>query len=529
MKKTQMDPGESCESGNNISFHHLLERIAVLTTEIKQQLDTCKTEFRTQLLSKLLPQLTRPYPSYTIIQFRPQIRQLQSSYCIEKSTSVYSDIVGNHIDKIECEFKTTQPVIVNPITVENISANTIEEQTELILKLSVDQNATPSKLDWSNFKLYINDNHASALSLYFILINQVRSVRIKFSENDQINISTENRAYFIPKNDCGSGGPHSEFSTIQDYLMFPENYLFVQLNGLNDITWPAQIKQFEICIYLNSILPSQLKLSRTSLLLHCTPAINLFDTTSEPIPHTPNRSEHPVVVDSNHPDSVLLYSILKVSGMNGYNKASYYNIENIQTRIATPNRQPFSYISLPENKNSKNLYLSCKIKATNGNYPYRFLATGSIRNSAKHIPNYISITNITKPTPYHEPPDLAHLAESLISTIIPDFLTNLNAKKLREILLAHEWAGTKTNEHKTRGITSLASEKSRIIRQGMPWTMLTIEIKFDEAFCEGFQEVFLLGSILHYIFTERAAINIIVKTVAHCHPSSKEFTWKSHP
>src|SRR5262249_30612119 len=69
-------------------------------------------------------------------------------------------------------------------------------------------------------------------------------------------------------------------------------------------------------VFLNRTLASvEQGVDAQTFRLGCTPAVNLFEQTAEPIPLTHARSEYRVVPDVTHPNGMEVYSIDSVSSV----------------------------------------------------------------------------------------------------------------------------------------------------------------------------------------------------------------------
>ena len=94
-------------------IERLLEGVAYLTGQIQKQLDDDLPELTEGLLTQFAPQLIKPFPSCTIMQFTPRVGQLQKTTLLEKGAKTLSDPVGE--ERVNCCFTTTSDVVLTTV------------------------------------------------------------------------------------------------------------------------------------------------------------------------------------------------------------------------------------------------------------------------------------------------------------------------------------------------------------------------------------------------------------------------------
>ena len=77
---------------------------------------------------------------------------------------------------------------------------------------------------------------------------------------------------------------------LQEYFALPQKFLFFEVRGLDAVAAPEEL--FEIALQFER--PPQLpaRIGKDTLRLNCVPAVNLFHTTSDPIPVHALGEEH---------------------------------------------------------------------------------------------------------------------------------------------------------------------------------------------------------------------------------------------
>lgn len=115
----------------------------------------------------------------------------------------------------------------------------------------------------------------------------------------------------------------SGYQLLLEYFTFREKFMFVQLNGLENITLPAGISHFTLEVVFCEVWQSDLPVSASSLRLHCVPVINLFTLEADPLTISGLESEYllrPKRLQDGHTE---IYSVDSVTGSGRTGEARY--------------------------------------------------------------------------------------------------------------------------------------------------------------------------------------------------------------
>jgi len=95
----------------------------------------------------------------------------------------------------------------------------------------------------------------------------------------------------------------------------PERAHFLDIVGLHTATRESTTA-LELCLVFTFDRPPPLPaaVDASTFRLHCTPAINLFETTAEPLPHTPLTREHLLRADGHDPRHTEVHAVTPVLG-----------------------------------------------------------------------------------------------------------------------------------------------------------------------------------------------------------------------
>ena len=524
-------------------IERLLEGIAFLTAQIRQKIDDDVPEISESLLLQLWPHLLRPFPSMTVVQFNARLGQLQQTYEITKGTLLQSQMVGEKDNKQVCKFRTCYSVNVNPLHINDVCITDSKTGGSLVkLQFQVDAGITADSLNLSDLRLYLHADSALALILYFALVGQTEQVEVSFPEYPiSPNIILGNQECICPSNfsveDCLSpktGRSFYGFHLLHEYFLFREKYFFITLQGLQDLKWPDHCQQFTVIIHSKSLLQKNYQINKETFRLHCTPAINLFDTASEPIELTHRKYEYPIVVNADDLDANMLYSVDSVHGTTKANgqRNIYHPMYSFRHKkdsgryYHVVRHDGHGYLTINSNEDFSSENLSCAITACNGYYPRRYLQENQINIPVSGFPDYIQFKNITRPTPMYIFPRQKDYRWILVSHLSLNYSSLADLKTLQQLLNNYDWSCRQENQKRILGIHAVDVETVDKIHKGALTQGVKFTLKIHENNFTSLADIYLFGLVLHHFFSMYASINFFVVTSIICDPSNKEFLWQ---
>ena len=104
------------------------------------------------------------------------------------------------------------------------------------------------------------------------------------------------------------------YRLLTEYFVFPEKFLFIDIDGFKDALQGNTRQKFNLYIYLEeSSEELEHQLSASMFALGCTPAINLFPLRAEPVSLNHTEYEYPVIPDIRRKKELETWSVKKVS------------------------------------------------------------------------------------------------------------------------------------------------------------------------------------------------------------------------
>lgn len=307
----------------------LIESFAFLTARIQRNLANDFPEIAAELLGVLYPHLVDPVPSMTVVRFDvdPERGKLTSGYRVPRHTPLFVHAEGGAI----CRFRTCSPVTLWPMEVVGGAFESpdryvfLERAPEVatVLALTIETRADDlHQLDMDRLRVHLAGDQILAEGLYELLFNHLREVVLLPDADD--GLPDEGRRRHLHPAAVQPVGfaedeavlpyprhAQSAYRLIQEYFAFPEKYHFFDLERLEGHGARQRLK---VLFLLDRLPVPRLSVSRDNFVLGATPAVNLFEKTSEPIRVDHRRLEYRLVADRRREKTTEVHSVLSVSG-----------------------------------------------------------------------------------------------------------------------------------------------------------------------------------------------------------------------
>lgn len=305
---------------------------------------------------------------------------------------------------------------------------------------------------------------------------------------------------------------------MQEYFSFREKFLFFQLDGLEagmeaveageDLEILFYFSQFEQAERMHTL---EVGISANTIRLNCTPIINLFQHTAEPVLVSQMRHEYPVTPSARNRTGVEIFSIDSVLAANPSRRTSVSLLPLFEHRFNTPSTQvPIfwrssrrqsqldtripsdMYLSIVDAKgsmiepNAEVLTVQCT--CTNHDLPSK-LPFGNADGDF-YLEGDASIGRIRtlhRPTPTFPAPVARGQEWNLISQLSLNHLSvgEAGLPAMQEILRLHNFAEATQFEKQITGIVSMKMKKHLALMQSEFGSVaargMRIEMELDES------------------------------------------------
>lgn len=549
--RIQLEPN-TCEDPH---VERLIEAFALLTGRVHHKLDDEFPEITEALLDVLYPHYLRPIPSQGIVQFQldPAQSTLPFATRVEPGTPIHSKPDDGQV----CSFRTCYPVDLWPLRVAQASvsaanrfaspgiaadvAATIRIQIECLGGLRFAQ------LPIGSIRLYIDGSGGVAPALYeSLFVNTLRvSLRgVAAGNNPQVVLPSHclRQVGFQPEE---GALPYSDrsflgYRLLQEYFSFPEKFFFFDITGLDRIALSEFGNAFEILISLKEfnnkhrLAALEQSVDANTFQLGCTPMVNLFERTAEPVRISQTKTEYRVIPDQHRQRNTEIYSIDSVISTAPYLEEPqryepFYSLNHGRDE----SKKRFWYAhrrsSFRKNDNGTEVYISLvdldfkpslppvdmltlRVTCTNRDQAARLRLSGEFGELEAEGVALVRARCLHKPTQTARPPRRRGLQWRLISHLSLNHLSIVEKGReaLREILRLYDFNDDPAIRKQIAGIIHVGSKAcvSRVnSKTGVTFCRGTeVMIEFDEDAYAG-ASVFLLASVLQTFLGLYSAVN----------------------
>jgi len=551
-------------SSTDPQVERLIESFAFLAARIQYNINGEFPEITTALLGLLYPQFTNPIPSLSIAQFKvdPEQGKLTDGHLIKKNTMLFSETTAG----TPCWFRTNYPVMLWPLEVNYAGferptqfdfLDNLPKVTKVLrLKLTC-RNETLDNLSLKKLRFYINGDGLLANALYELLFSQVIGIAIL----PELNA----RPVYLPKNSLLPVGfnldedvlpypdnAHPSYRLLQEYFIFPEKFFFFDIDNL---VLKDSVSELNILILLEQMPNETLIIDDKTFSLGCTPIINLFNKTSEPIRLDHRKLEYRLVADMRRERTSEIHSIIKVSGFSNIddNTELYEPFYSYNHNMERRGQKAFWHARrLPTGRNDlpgTDIYLSFLDLDFKPSLPPKQTMFAHLLCTNRDLAEQMSagtklqieegaplayITCLNKPSTQLSPPLRGATLWRLISHLSLNYLSLSDNKEsllaLREILRLYSFTEKTSSEQQILGIRDMSCRK--VVRHigSDVWRGfcrgIEVTLTFDEQLYVG-SGAFLLSAVLSRFFGLYSSVNSFTQLVAKS--KQKERIWKIWP
>lgn len=507
----------------------LLEGVAFLTAQIREKLDDEFPEIIHELIQLIWPHYLRPVPSCSIIVFTPK-PALKQPLTVKAGVQVASTPVEGTV----CLFKTCYETDIHPLQLT--AADFIEPsgkpaaiRMKFELKGVTLANWQPNKL-----RFHLGGNLGEATAHYLLFRKYIKRVVVKTGEDETVLVLGADSIKPVGFSASQGAIPYpshsfSAYRILQEYFIFPQKFLFFDLEGLEKWFYSGTDNRFEIIFELSSSPATRPRIRKESFHLFATPVINLFPFESDPIRVDHRQSEYLIRPSSHHTDHYQVYSIDEVIGhvqgtaqQRTYSHFNCFAPDNRQTPVyqislkkspVRPGADSYLQISYPQGGGLPvTETLSLKLECTNGDLPEN-LRTGDISQATSSSPEFADFTNIMQPTLGVYPPLGNNLLWRLLAHLNLNHVSLANAENLKALLGIYLFSDTRdrsgllANRKRIQGIEEIVAKPSNRLVSSLILRGQDIEVRARSDHFAGDGDFYLFGSVLDEFFALYSSIN----------------------
>ena len=559
--RLEIDPAR-CEDPH---VERLLEAFAFLSARVHLKLDDEFPEIAQALMNVVCPHILRPLPSMTVVQFDA------GSHGGEVTTA--TECPKGHMLSVRlpsggtCQFQTAYPLTVWPLRVtkarwttpDRLPAATRVHKAAQALHVVIEcqPGSHLGDLPLDTLRLFLNGTAGVTFSLHEALLNRCLRVHVRpvadeglahpwimLGPNCLKAVGLDPRETILPSAKRAFSG----YQVLHEYFAYPEKHLFVDWTGLDPLRRYANSTAFEVVVSMAAGEPAgwdqaiAAGLNEETLLLNCTPAVNLFPVTADPITLEGSRYEYPLVPDVRRRQDLAVFSIERVTGTEPRtgDPREFSAFHSLHHRYRGDPAAPDLYWqatrrNLQDAASGSSAWLTfhdvsgkrrlpqvdtvtVRCLCSNGDLPERFAVGGSGIDLDGATTGVLGRARLLrKPTPYRDPNLDGGLPWRLVSHL------SLNAQSLaespeplREMLRLYGWLSPDA-PRQIEGLHGLSSARrfSRVVsEEGIAFARgLAVDVEIDEeAFVGG--SAYLFTSVLEQFFSMYVSVNSFTQLTA---------------
>lgn len=533
------------EPGADPDVERLLEGVAFLSGRIRQKLDDELPEVTHALIDAVFPHYTRPLPAMTMVQFQPAATQRET---VHVAAQAALDALPR--DGTACRFHSVWPVAVSPVRLENMRAHAGPPRC-LHVDLRLPAGASFASLGLTRLRFYLGDDHAAARLLYLCLLRhrgihvECDGQRLAHATLAVAPVGFADDEPLLPQ--AGSAG--SAQRLLHEWFAFPQKFQAVDLLGLDTLCLaingnPTLIRVVVTCAADYHLPP----LTPSSLLLHCTPAVNVFAARGEPLTLDQAHSEHrlrPVGIDPRH---VEIFAVTRVEGRSR-GQAEVLTFQHRLIEGASrggqghggrwhERRRPavlddgvdVDLLLSGTPQTNAAMVVSTALLCTNRNLPMH-LGIGDLRLATEHLPAGITFRNLTIPTAAVRPLLAGDLHWRFLAHLTLDYGSALTVAGLRGLLQLYDVRAL--SDHSARVAHQRLAEAIVAVRavpttrylEGIPIRGIAVTIDVDDEHLGGVGEAHMLGTILDGFVASFVSLNAFTRLQVFCQHNGQLLSW----
>lgn len=311
----------------------LLEGVALLAARVHLKIDDDFPEITDALLSVVYPHYLRPVPSMTVVEFRldPQGGKLTTGFPVPRGSLLQSPPVGGY----PCKFTTCYDTTLWPLEVAAAEWRSPEKLDPPVraggavaavrLEIRCAPEVAFDKLAIQALRFYLSGENTVVESLYEVLLNNCSQILVRDPKDPKrppLRLPAARlRAVGFEEDEALLPYPKRSFDgyrLLQEYFAFAKKFHFIEVTGMEDVVAAGFQGQLEFLFLISPFERADRwqqfegSTRADTFRLSCTPAINLFPQTGEPILLKQTEYEYPIVPDARRRGNLEVFSVEEV-------------------------------------------------------------------------------------------------------------------------------------------------------------------------------------------------------------------------
>lgn len=535
------------------SVERLFQGFAFLMGGVRQKLDDDFPELTEGVISLLWPHYLRPLPSMCVVEIAPEPDALKHSDTVAMHTEVVSAPVGDN--RVRCRYRTTRPLNLQPLALQKAAIFTEPGgRNALRLRFQCGNTADWRQLNLSALPVYLNGDAPLASLLHLFLTRRVAQAFIRMPGNvDREPLPLRFRASAFDEDAHLWDVEKSEYSGYQhllEYFTFREKFMFVSLEGLEQVAWPETLPWFELELQFTQHWPHDFTVSEEILRLHCVPVVNLFRLDALPLAINAEQTEYRLQPLRNDDPHTEIFAVESVAASFEEDAPRYTSFRLFEQRGGMLRRErPPRYFHTrvqrgPSGRTETKLILggeefererlqpdeplALSLIGTNGSLPRMALKSVLLDTLSGTQQTPVRVRNLCQPSMPCYPPNESRFHWKLLSQMGSSFLWMMDdADVLRNTLALYNWTEDDNNRRRLSAILEVRHHRLEYWKRGLI-RGVDIEVTLDSALFAGEGDVWLFGSLLNRFFAQYADMHLFNRLTLILQPTGHCLRWKEN-
>lgn len=499
----------------------LIEAFAFLSARIALKLDDELPEITESFINVLYPHYQAPIPSMAIAQFTygAPNDKLTTVSTLKRGSNLYS----RPVDGTPCHFRTAYETLLFPVELEEAALESpaptdgrgMYADSTIRLALRCYGNSSLHEMKVADteqpprsIRFFLNGDPQLVYSLYEMILNHSTAVEFRAKEAPldssdlqtitNIQLKLPDPVVLTPDNIRPVGFDENEalipytkrsfsgYRLLTEYFAFPYKFLFFDIQGIDQAIARKFGSHFEIHIKLKDIVPPASPVTVDTFRLACTPIVNLFKKTADPIYLNQQKYEYHLIPDVHRQMSTEVYSVDELVSTDPKTNTTreFSPFYSLRHTYGEKQEKSFWYASRrqsqrPNDEGSEIFItfvdsefnprtpaidiLTVKTTCTNRDLPAKLPFGGKESDFEVEGAALISrVRCLTKPTETIRPPQRKGAQWRLISHLNLNFLSLVNDESgnpeaLREILQLYNFSDSSATRKQILGIKSVSA------------------------------------------------------------------------
>lgn len=541
-------------TGTDPDVERLLEGIAFIAGRIHQKHDQSVGEICQAMFDIFFPHYLCPVPSTSIVEFNPEsISNSTGEFHREKRyIPSGTEIRSAPVLGTPCCFRTVYDVNLSSLRIEDVAWHHRGNRgAQLILHLTCREKEISELRQRGLLRLYLHGEPLLTRSLFHWMLTGLEHFEL-LDEHGKVlathrtpiirqqGLNEEDALYMYPP------GSFSGFRLLQEYFTLPQKFMFLEVADVGSVLahLPRQSEnewsRFALRFTLRAEVAHAFSMTRQNIRLYCTPVVNLFAHTADPILREIGKTDY-LVRPAGPSRHYQIYRLLEVIGRAHKSNVYYPLLSEIEEE---PGDGAFCQLIRKTNQGEVFNYIT--FHDAQFPPPLRQTILIDLLCSNGQLPTGLRVGDIAQPRspleqchcrfviPLTQPVELAldeMLRWRLVKHLAFSGREDSSLEGLREVLMLYSSHAARDRQA-TRALEVIQSSlllfeeqaSSRRYRRGKIWGR-TLCLTVDETAFENKGDLYLLGCILDEFFAIQTAINLFSEFNIRCNKSMETYRW----